>query len=153
MNRKQIHAYLRDSLELKVLWGNFFLVVVTVIIVACLKAGSGMSRASFWQATGIVFAVSAGPYLIFCVIRTARIFHKAGDYFFCRVKLANPQGGFLRSSIFFRVLLQDPVDGEKFVADTHAIFATRGPLGLEEYVGRTVTIGYNRETGMVVVIG
>ena len=153
MDKKQIRAYLRDSLELKVLWGNFLLIAVIVIVVVCLQTGKGMGRESFWLATLIVFGVSAGPYLIFCIIRTIRIFHRAGDYFFCRVKLANPQGGFLRSSIFFRVLLQDPVDGEKFLADTHAIFATRGPLGLEEYVGRTVTIGYNRETGIVVVIG
>ena len=128
MDKKQIKEYLRDSLELKVLWGNFLLISLLVIIIACLQAGKGLSRESFWLATAIVFAVFAGPYLIFSIIRTLMIFR-------------------------FRVLVEDPVDGQKYFVDTHAIFATRGPLGLEEYVGRTVTIGHNRETGMVVVIG
>ena len=153
MDKKQIKEYLRDSLELKVLWGNLLLIIPVVIVVACLQAGKGMGRESFWLATAIVSSVSAGPYLIFCIVRTLMIFRRAGDYFFCRVKLSNPHGGFLRNSIRFRVLVEDPVDGGKYFLDTHAIFATRGPLGLEEYVGRTVTIGHNRETGMVVVIG
>ena len=153
MDRKGIKEYLRDSLELKVLWTNFLLVVVMVAVIACLRAGANMGRESFWLATSIVFAVCALPYLVFCTIRTLRIFRKAEDYFFCRVKLSNPMGGFLRNTICYRVLLEDPADGKKFFADTHALFATRGPLGLEEYTGRTVTIGYNRQTGMVVVIG
>lgn len=153
MDKKQIKQQLQESLELKVLWGNFLLISVVVIVVACLQTGKGLGRESFWLAALIVFAVSAGPYLIFCIIRTLMIFRRAEDYFFCRVKLSNPHGGLLRNSICFRVLVEDPVDGRKYFVDTHAIFATRGPLGLEEYVGRTVTVGHNRETGMVVVIG
>ena len=153
MDKKQIKEYLRDSLELKVLWGNFLLISVLVIVIACLQTGKGLGRESFWLAALIVFAVFAGPYLILSIIRTLMIFRKAGDYFFCRVTLSNPMGGLLRNSIRFRVLVEDPVDGQKYFVDTHALFATRGPLGLEEYVGRTVTIGHNRETGMVVVIG
>lgn len=41
------------------------------------------------------------------------------------------------------------------MTDTHSIFYARGLVGLllEDYVNRTVTIAYNEETGMVVVIG
>ena len=51
--------------------------------------------------------------------------------------------------------LVDPDTGEKFFADTHAIFFTRGicqPL-MEDYANTAVTLAVNRVTGMVVVIG
>ena len=57
--------------------------------------------------------------------------------------------------VYFTALAIDPDTGEKFFADTHAIFFTRGicqPL-MEDYANTTVTLAVNRDTGMVVIIG
>jgi hypothetical protein len=53
------------------------------------------------------------------------------------------------------VVLED-MDGNKFTAYTHSIFHTHrssAGLALEDYVNQEVTVGYNDETGEVVVIG
>ena len=106
---------------------------------------------SYW----LVVAMVMGPIFGFCVIRTINIFHHAESYHFCKTVLCNPKGGSLRDTIKFTVLIED-ADGNKFAANTHSIFTThRGSpnLALEYYVNQTVTVGYNEETGQVVVIG
>ena len=153
MDQKQIKEQLRGSMELKLLWGRFLFTTVIVFLLCVVRSIFNGGFESFWMATGIICGVTLVPYVIFCAVRTARIFHRAGDYFFCRVKLCNPHGGVLRDSIYFSVLLEDPVDKKKFFADTHAIFATRGFPRLDEYLNSSVTVAYNRRTGMVVVIG
>ena len=153
MDQKQINARLRGSMELKLLWGRFLLTAVVVFLLSVIRGIINISYESFWMETGIICGVTLVPYVIFCAVRTARIFHRAGDYFFCRTKLCNPHGGVLRDSIYFSVLLEDPVDKKKFFADTHAIFVTRGFPRLDEYLNSSVTVAYNRRTGMVVVIG
>lgn len=88
-------------------------------------------------------------------MRIFNIFRHSESYHFCKTNLCNPKGGSIRDTIKFTVVLEDP-DGNKFAADTHSIFHTHTSmfgLALEDYVNRTVTVGYNKETGQVVVIG
>ena len=99
--------------------------------------------------------ITAAPFFVFCAWRTVRIFRKPESYIFCKTKLSNPKGGTIRDTIKFRVIIED-ADGRKFVADTHSIFDTHdglGGMGFENYVNQTVTVAYNEETDVVVVIG
>ena len=99
--------------------------------------------------------ITVGPILGFCAVRTFKIFRYPESYTFCKANLCNPKGGSIRDTIRFTVVIED-AQGDKFAADTHSIFTThRGYLGLalEDYVNQTVTVAYNEETGMVVVIG
>ena len=105
----------------------------------------------FW----VTIAIAIGPILVFCAIRTINIFRHVESYHFCKTVLCNPKGGSIRDTIKFTVLIED-ADGDKFAADTHSIFTTHrsfSGLGFEDYVNRTVTAGYNEETGQVVIIG
>ena len=153
MDKKEIHARLRSSLEFKQLWG-YFLITAVILSLFLLFAvwrnpGEGMGIAA------TVYGLFIAPYLIFCTIRTVSIFRRAERYVFCKATLSQPHGGLLRDTMYFTALVIDPETGEKFFADTHAIFFTRGifqPL-MEDYANTTVTLAVNRETGMVVVIG
>lgn len=104
-----------------------------------------------WLSLGICIA----PIVGFCIVRTVKIFRHPESYHFCKATLCNPKGGSIRDTIKFTVLLED-ADSNKFAADTHSIFTTHkgsSGLGFEDYVNRTVTAGYNEETGQVVIIG
>ena len=106
---------------------------------------------TFW----ITIAMVIGPILVFCAIRTINIFRHPESYHFCKTVLCNPKGGSIRDTIKFTVVIED-ADGDQFAADTHSIFTTHTSmfgLGFEDYVNRTVTAGYNEETGQVVIIG
>lgn len=157
MEKKKIRQRLMNSLEMDVTWSRFTIVCITVIA-AEIIAGFRWSReldVYFWGMTAFIIAVTIVPSLIFCTVRTLRIMAKPEDYFFCKAKLSTPHGGPMRHSMYFSALLEDPADGSKFMADTHAIFYTHGSFGptMEDYANSTVTIACNRETGMVVVIG
>ena len=153
MDEKQIQAQLRHSLEFKQLW-NYFIVTAVILTLFALFSVLRNSGAG-WGIAAIIYGLMLAPYLIFCTIRTVNIFRKAGDYAFCQATLTTPHGGMLRDMIYFTAEATDPDTGEKFFADTHAIFFTRGivqPL-VEDYANTTVTLACNRDTGMVVVIG
>ena len=153
MDKKEIHARLRSSLEFKQLW-SWFIVTAVILSLFLLFAvwrnpGEGNGIAA------IVYGLFIAPYLIFCTIRTVSIFRKADRYAFCKATLSQPHGGLIRDTMYFTALAVDPDTGEKFFVDTHAIFFTRGicqPL-MEDYANTTVTLACNRDTGMVVVIG
>ena len=153
MDKKEIHAQLRSSLELKQLW-SYFIITAVILSLFLLFAvwrnpGEGMGLAA------TVYGLFIAPYLIFCTIRTVSIFRRAERYAFCKATLSQPHGGLLRDTMYFTALVIDPETGEKFFADTHAIFFTRGicqPL-MKDYANTTVTLAVNRATGMVVVIG
>ena len=153
MDNKEIHARLRSSLEFKALW-NYFIVTAVILSLFALFAVIQNSGAGKGIAA-IIYSLFVAPYLIFCTIRTFNIFRKAERYAFCKATLSQPHGGLMRDTIYFTALAVDPDTGEKFFADTHAIFFARGivqPL-MEDYANTTVTLAINRETGMVVVIG
>ena len=153
MDKKEIHARLRSSLEFKQLW-SYFLITTVILSLFLLFAvwrnpGEGNGIAA------IVYGLFIAPYLIFCTIRTFNIFRKAERYAFCQATLSQPHGGLIRDTIYFTAMVEDPAGGRKYGVDTHAIFFSRGicqPL-METYANTTVTLAVNRETGMVVVIG
>lgn len=153
---KEIRDRLRDSLEMQAVIR--YLIIGMILAVFCIVLG--MRELRYLETgfrvlgTAIVTAICPLPILIFSLVRIIRIFRKPESYYFCKTTLSNPKGGNLRHTIRFAVLLEDS-EGKKFMADTHSIFYTGGLIGplLEDYVNRTVTIAYNEETGMVVVIG
>ena len=153
MDKKQIHARLRGSLEFKRLWGYF---LVTAVILSLFQLFAVIRHSGTgWGIAAAVFGLIIAPYLIFCIVRTVNIFRRAGDYAICKATLTTPHGGLVRDMVYFTAFVTDPDTGEKFFADTHAIFFTRGifqPL-MDDYANSTVTLAINRETGMVVVIG
>lgn len=154
---KEIRRKLWNSLDMSfvklfLFWTTLVTVVVTVTM---FLASRGMDPQERAAVLGMILAISVLPILGFCAWRTFRIFQAAESYTFCKTTLSKPMGGRFRDSIKFRVLLED-ADGSKFVADTHSIFSTHKDftgLGFEDYVNRTVTVAYNEETGLVVVIG
>ena len=131
-------------------------VVSAVIILMMLLMGKDFLDSAETQfAVFFPLLITAGPILGFCAVRTFRIFQHPESYHFCKATLCNPKGGRIRDTIRFLVVLRD-ADGFPFTAYTHSIFHTHrssfGPA-LEDYVNQEVTIGYNEETGQVVVIG
>ena len=153
MDKKEIHARLRSSLEFKQLWSYFLITAVILSLFLLFAEWRNPGEGNGIAAT--IYGLFIAPYLIFCTIRTFNIFRKAERYTFCKATLSQPHGGLIRDTIYFTSLVIDPDTGEKFFADTHAIFFTRGicqPL-METYANTTVTLACNRETGMVVVIG
>ena len=156
MEIKKTKEMLLGSLELKVIWTRLFLVcLVAVPVVAFWGLTWDRPMEIYWMLTAMVLGVMVAPLLIFCTVRTIRMFRKPEGYIFCRGKLSQPHGGPLRDTIYYTVVLEDPEDGGKFFVDTHAIFNTHGSFlpSLDDYTNATVTIAYNRETEMVVVIG
>ncbi|MBQ8237808.1 MAG: hypothetical protein IJZ39_06670 [Oscillospiraceae bacterium] len=154
MEIKQIRERLRRSLEMQVMWRNLIIVAVTTAVLLVIFAIGDEFDGFFWALAGFTTAVLIAPIAVFTAIRTYRIFRKPEAYIFCRTTPSQPHAGALRSTMYFTVLLEDPDDGSKFFVDTHSIFYSHGivqPL-MEDYINNPLTIAYNRETEMVVVI-
>lgn len=158
MDKKEIREKLKYSLDMVSVRMYLFiagiLALATAVIVLLFSPRS-LSGTYKWMALAFLLALYVAPFLIFCAWRTIQIFRCPGSYHFCKTKLSNPKGGRIRDTIRFLVLLED-ADGYKFTAYTHSIFHTHrssAGLALEDYVNREVTVGYNEETGSVVVIG
>lgn len=154
---KEIRRKLWDSLDMVCVKRWLFIGVVCLIlglVIGNLSMPDYMDTGFKVTATLIVTGIISFPILAFCLWRTYRIFRHAESYFFCKTVMSSPKGGNVRDTIRFTVVLEDP-DGGKFVATTHSIFDTHGSsvLAFENYVNRTVTIAYNEETDVVVVIG
>lgn len=142
-----------QSLEMSVIKRDLSLYTITVVVASLISAcqHTSLPAAVSWA----LFAVLLLPFWGFYLWRIFRIFHKAEKYDFCRSTLDRPhQFFFRRERMYFTVIIEEP-DGSKYPTDTHAIFVSHGFIGplVENYVNSTVTIGYNKETGMVVVIG
>lgn len=158
MDTKEIKEQLKNSLDMVSVRMYLFIAGMVALLegvmVLFLISGPpfGPSR---WGAYGLMLLISVVPILIFCAWRTISIFRCPGSYHFCKANLCNPKGGRIRDTIRFLVVLED-MDGNKFTAYTHSIFHTHrssAGLALEDYVNQEVTVGYNEETGQVVVIG
>ena len=143
---KLVRERLWNSLDMH--WVKRCLIVVAVCMGFSVVIGIGVIQFVF------IMGITLLPFLGFCLWRTFRIFQHPESYFFCKTMMSSPKGGNIRDTIRFTVVLEDP-EGGKFVANTHSIFDTHGSsvLAFENYVNKTVTVGYNEETGMVVVIG
>lgn len=155
MDIRSIKERLRTSLEMVTLWRNLILVLVIGVpftfFYGLFYGGFGMR---FWIFAAMVSVLMVLPAALFCTIRSIRIYRKPEAYIFCRTALSKPRS-LWKNKMCYTVVLEDPEDGSKFLADTHAIFYSHGVMQptIEEYTNRTVTIACNRETGMVVVIG
>ena len=158
MSKSKIREKLKNSLDMVNvhLWlfvaGMVALLEGVMVLFLISGPPFGPSR---WGAYGIMLLISVVPILIFCAWRTIQIFRCPESYHFCKAKLSNPKGGRVRDTIRFLVVLED-AEGYRFTAYTHSIFHTHksaAGLALEDYVNQEVTIGYNEETGQVVVIG
>ena len=116
---KQIRSRLWNSLEMQVVIKN--LVVVLILTVFCILLGLQKLRyldaATRIGGTVLITAICTLPMLIFCLVRTFRIFWKPQGYHFCKTTLSKPKGGNIRHTIRFTVLLEDS-DGHKLLADS-----------------------------------
>ena len=111
-------------------------------------------RENFWTVELIIGGIVAAPILLFSLWRTRQIFRCAEGYTFSRAKLCCPHYSYLWKAMAFTVVVED-MEGNTFPANTRPIFHTHGfiPPVMEDYVDANVTIGYNEETGNIVVIG
>ena len=102
----------------------------------------------------IVFFNDTATTEIYTLWRGIRICRKPDSYIFCTAVLYQPHRSDWRKAMYFTVVIED-AEGNRFPANTHAIFFTYSLTGLllEDYVNKTVEVGYNTETGQVVVIG
>lgn len=145
-----------DSLEMYTIRRDAVLCTLLVAIVLCIQScAAGPGSGDVWLVSAIIGGITLLPFWCFWIWRTIQIFRRPEDYFFCRCQLSSFHHRFFtKGAMYFTVVLDDP-EGGRILAETHAIFQSYGvmePL-LENYTGRTVTIAYNRETEMVVVIG
>ena len=152
--RSDIRARLWGSLEMAhvrmqlIVWA----VGYAVTLAACCFNDSGIPQVAAMMA--VFVSVMFVPILGFWLWRIFRIFQSVEEYIFCRTELSQPHHmPMLRGMFTFMGIIED--NGSRFAVETHAIFAERGiiPPLMEDYVGKTVTICWNRETEMVVVIG
>ncbi|MBR2048695.1 MAG: hypothetical protein IJ960_08885 [Oscillospiraceae bacterium] len=107
--------------------------------------------------TQIYFAAMALiilPCIGFWWWKIQTLYREPEEYFFTRARLAAPhQRKWHQKGLSFTVIIDHPELGT-LAADTNPIF---WPWGIDEpkletYLDKTVTVGYNSATGMVVVI-
>ena len=152
-NSKEIRARLWNSLEMGEVKRNIIFILVAGPVLGFLTAGRMNYPEAKWLSIGML-AVFFVPFLVFYLYRMACILDRPEAYHFCEATLRRPQSSFNRRLFSFSVVIRDE-DGMEFMTNTHAIFGVRNLLGarMEDYVDRTVTMAYNKTTGMVVVIG
>lgn len=151
--RKEIRRKLWNSLEMGEVKRNLLIFLIAFPLLAWFATGRVYQPEAKLFMLGIT-AVLLLPYLLFYGVRMFNILHRPEHYVFCQTTLEKPHASLNHRRFYFSVVLTDE-KGKVFMADTHGIFSTRGlfSLQMEDYVGRTVTVGYNPTTGMVVVIG
>lgn len=118
--------------------------------------GLGLARNEdpevFWLFL-IFTAMFVTPTAGIWVWRIWKLFRVPEEYLFTQAKLSTFHQKMWYRAMYFTVVIDHPEEGTVAV-NTNPIFASYGweqPL-LEDYLNRTVTVGYNRETGTVVVI-
>ena len=129
---------------------NSLLAEFTVLIIPCAFFAS-LGGAKTLRIVAVTAVVAITAFHLWLVIRICR---KPDSYIFCTAVLYQPHRSDWRKAMYFTVVIED-AEGNRFPANTHAIFFTYSLTGLllEDYVNKTVEVGYNMETGHVVVIG
>ncbi len=138
MEKREICKKLWNSLDMKYVQSWVFISLIGFSI---------MSLADLPGVGAIVFL----PFMGYAWWRRWKILRKAEAYELHRAKLVQPYARFGMGMYSFAAILEDQSD----VLQTDAIFAVRS-LDLpqmQDYVNQTVTIAYNPETEMVVVMG
>ena len=151
------------SVTRSLLWGSMEMAHVRMQLIVWAVA-YGFCLVLFWFRAGSIPQVRPVmmvftsllflPPVGFWLLRVWNIFRRADEYVFCPTELNQPHHAPLRRDMFSFMGVIETGEG-RFAVETDAIFAGRGivqPL-MEDYIGRTVTVGWNRETETVVVIG
>lgn len=149
MDKKTIQERLWYSLEMHVVRRDLIMILIAMVIFLLFTWDP-----QTWAVALVIDCLGFGPVAVFYIWRGIQILRKPEGYTFYKTTLGSFHQKFPLKMMYFTVVLEEP-DGSKRIEDTHAIFACHGivePL-VESYVNSTVTIGLNRETGMVVVIG
>lgn len=153
-NVKKTRERLWHSLEMtyvKGYWVTLLVVEPLFPLIFLLRSGY---HENFWKLTLLTCVIVAIPFLVFTVWQVVRMMRRPEGYIFCKTKLVNHHYVYWRRCHYFTVRMED-LEGRAFSVSTYAIFHNHGiaPPVLEDYVGSTVTIGYNEQTNNVVVIG
>lgn len=155
-NKNENIRKLRHSLEISVIRRDVILytLVMGLVVLMASCQSAPYDDGSRWKVPVGFAVIFLLPFWVFYLWRTVQIFRKAEKYIFCRCVLSQPHQNPWLQTMYFTVVIEGP-DGRKNVRETHAIFPSHGLIGplVEDYVNRTVTIAYNEETEMVVVIG
>ena len=148
-NRQQLSA----SLEVGCIRRDLILsgVLVAAAIIVFQFRFDGIS----FKAGSVLVALFTAPIFGYWLWHLHQIYSSPEEYCFYHCTLTSPhQKLWTRGMMYFTVIIEDPEEGT-LARDTNAIFTSYGLVGplMEDYLNQTVTIAYNRETGMVVVIG
>ena len=141
---------LLNSVEMDNILAEFYIPIIIFVVFGWVVGLSGAKPVQI-----IIVTTAVVISTIFALWRTIRILRKPDAYIFCSTVLAQPHHSiWWRSAMYFTVIIED-AEGNRFPANTHDIFFTHSITGLllEDYVNKTVEVGYNMETGHVVVIG
>lgn len=149
---KKIRRRLWYTADMTYVRGWFVALLVLEALFVGIMALKGGFDAFIWIFTTAAALVISMPILALCLWRTWQVYRHAEHYIFCRATLMSPHMNYLFRAMRFTVVLED-MDGNKFPANTSPIFHPYGfqPPVMEDYTGRTLTIGYNEKTGNIVV--
>ena len=131
------------------------LIIFTVFIpLFCVYARLRNDSEYAWLIAFLIVGITLVPVYLLHAWWIIQIFRAPEAYSFCQCKLSQFHYDYVHRSNRFTVVIDVPELGKR-VVETRAIFQTRGLVGplTEDYVNRNVTIGYNRATETVVVIG
>ena len=148
---KEVRRYLRRTMEVSIFFRNLLVFFGSSLLLV----GLIFLNTRNWPISLAVPAAYLVPYLIFFLIRYARIMAKAERYCFYQVKLDAPHHSWwVKHRSYFTVAL-DEGNGTHTVVDTHAVFSDHGFFwpAMESCLNQTVTVCYNPETKMVIVAG
>lgn len=145
------------------LWHSAEMAYVRSQLVECSVLYALLLLAAFFGSRGkapllalaVGMALCVLPELAACLWEAFCILHRPGDYIFCTTQLHDPSSVLLDRGSFTLTGVIDDADGSHIAVRTHPIFLSHGfgALRMEEYTDKTVTVGWNRKTDSVVVIG
>ena len=154
-----IRARLWDSVELRYIrtyaLAPLPILAVGLVLMWFALGLGGRNGTVFLIPVLLAAVICVVPVLAFWLWRVLRIFRKPEHYRFFHSELIQPHSYPLnRNAYCFMAVIEEP-QGNRFAVETHSIFRVRNIPGpkMREYAGKTVTIAWNRETEMVVVIG
>ena len=150
-NQTENQKKIWESLEMVTLRAKATILFLCDVVFSVIYT-AGREGELAWMLFGLLQVVFI-PFLGFFLWRMWNICRKAEAYTFHRCTLSTPHFKPFIRSYYFDVLIR--TEEEAFVTETHAIFAPYGvvPPLMHEYINKTVTVGYNPETDMIVVIG
>jgi hypothetical protein len=152
---ESIRKKLWSSVELAHYRNHLIIYTIAVTVGAVLAVLRNDARdPALWGIAAILLAIVFLPFLGYYLFHIVRIFRKSDQYVFCKVNLVNPSAGWFRGTMYFTILAEHETM-RKIVVNTRPIFHTHGLIGplFCDYVNQQITIAYNSETEVVVVIG